>query len=160
MSNGLTEREVRANHLFQGLAEKPVADVVKLMKKFPTPTVHYSALRQSQMAELTVYVQKDGKDIQVLSAFHGERRVQLPDGIVERGMDLEFWSNEIVSFFNWNTTDRSVIQRCEELIDYTDRRTGEVRQRTRGRKIIIPGLIGHDLKPHPHTSKVLVRVTS
>ena len=157
MSNGLTEREGRANHLFMGLAEKPVADVMKLMKKYPTPTVHYSALRRSQMAELTVYVQKDGKDVQVLAAFHGERRVQLPAGIVERGMDLESWSNEIVSFFNWNTVDGSVIQRLEEQVDYEDRRTGEVKQRTRGRKIIIPQLLEHDLKPH--TSRVLVRVT-
>lgn len=158
MSNGLTEREVRANHLFQGLAEKPVADVMKLMKKFPTPTVHYSALRQSQRADMTVYVQKDGKDIQVLSAFHGDRRVQLPAGIVERGMDLEHWSSEIVSFFNWNTVDESEIMILNQLVEYTDRRTGEVKVSTRGRKIIMPDLLKHDLKPH--TSKVLVRVTS
>lgn len=158
MSISMNEREVSANRLFQGLDEKPAAEVAGLMQQFPNPTVHYSALRQSQMVDLTVYLRKDGKDIQVLAAFHGKRRVQLPEGIVERGMDLEFWTHEIVSFMNWNTVDRSVIQRCEELVDYTDKRSGEVRQRTRGRKIIVPGLIGHDLKPH--TSKVLIRVTA
>jgi hypothetical protein len=158
MSNGLTEREVRANHLFQGLAEKPAVEVMQLMKKFPVSTVHYTALRESQLADLTVYVEKNGKDIQVLAGFYGECRVQMPKGLVERGMDLKDWSSEIVSFFNWNNTDKGVIMGLEELVDYTDKRTGEVRQRTRGNKFIVPNLIGHDLKPH--TSKVLVRVTS
>lgn len=158
MSTVLNEREVVASKLFKGLATKPLAEVHALMEQFPTPTVHYGALRQSQMGELDVYVARDGKDIQVLAAFYDGQRVALPTGIVERGMDLQFWSSEIVTFFNYNTVDRAEIQKLSELVDYVDRRDGEIRQRSRGQKIIVPGLIGHNLKPH--TSKVLVRVIS